>query len=190
MNRNTDYENGIQTARSLINMKSELSDVLESRERRVFLQSELTGKFHTPVISFTLNIPGPVKVLPLVPEAFFNGISLILAALADHDFTVLSEQLVLEKTGLEALFPVDGSAGDLKTLMTAIEDGSRLGRLFDIDVIRPDGTKVSREETGLPPRKCLLCGEPAHACSRSRRHSVDELAAEIGRILEDRFGRI
>lgn len=188
MNRNMDYENGLQIARGLINMKSELSDVLEARERRVFLQSELTGRFHTPVISFTLNIPGPVKVLPLVPEAFFDGVSLILAALSDHNFKALSEQLVLEKTGLEALISVDGSAGDLKALMTAIEDSSRLGRLFDIDVIRPCGTKVSREETGLSPRKCLLCGEPAHACSRSRRHSVDELVTEISRILEDRFG--
>lgn len=181
------FGEGPETAKKLLNLTVELFDMLEARERRAVLQKELIQRFHTPVISFTLNIPGPVKVLPLVPEAFFSGISSIRSALPEHGFPILKEVTVLEKTGLEALFVTDSSLEDLKAVMTAIEDGSQLGRLFDIDVIRPDGTKVSREELGLSPRRCLLCGQPAHACSRSRRHSVDELTKEISRILETEF---
>ena len=60
------------------------------------------------------------------------------------------------------------------------EGGSR----YVSDVLRADGTKVSREELGFAPRCCLLCGQPAHVCSRSRAHSVAELTEEITRILE------
>ena len=48
-----------------------------------------------------------------------------------------------------------------------------LGRLLDIDVIAPDGGKISRTEIGLPARRCLLCGNPAPVCARSRAHSAD-----------------
>ena len=44
---------------------------------------------------------------------------------------------------------------------------------------------INGEELGRPSRTCLLCKELAHACSRSRRHSVAELTAEIGHILKD-----
>ena len=67
--------------------------------------------------------------------------------------------------------------------MVSLEDQDRIGRLFDIDVLRPDACKVSREDLGFSPRTCLLCGQPAHVCSRSRSHSVAELTAEISQIL-------
>ena len=90
---------------------------------------------------------------------------------------------IKEKTGYEAFYSVDANPDFIKELMVSLEDQDRLGRLFDIDVLRPDGSKVSREDMGSAPRTCLLCGQPAHVCSRSRRHSVAELTAEIGKIL-------
>ena len=80
---------------------------------------------------------------------------------------------------------VDLSVSVLKKLMTEIEDGSRIGRLFDIDVIDVDLQPISRADIGMNDRKCLICGEPAHACSRSRKHSVAELLNEIERVLKD-----
>ena len=69
----------------------------------------------------------------------------------------------------------------------AIEDGGGLGRLFDIDVLDAGGKKLSREDLGLPPRKCLLCEQPAHACARSRTHTVMELTEQIESILRKEF---
>lgn len=92
-------------------------------------------------------------------------------------------ETIKEKTGYEAFYSVDANPDFIKELMVSLEDQDRIGRLFDIDVLRPDGSKVSREDMGSAPRTCLLCGQPAHVCSRSRRHSVAELTAEIGKIL-------
>ena len=39
-----------------------LEEMLDARERRVFLQNSLIQTYNKPIISFTLNIPGPVKV--------------------------------------------------------------------------------------------------------------------------------
>ena len=62
-----------------------------------------------------------------------------------------------------------------------------MGRLLDIDVIRPDGTKIARTEIGLPPRKCLLCGQDAPVCARSRTHTVGELFARTHEMIEAHF---
>ena len=40
-------------------------DMLNARDRRFAIQQELIRTHHATVISFTLNIPGPVKVFPL-----------------------------------------------------------------------------------------------------------------------------
>ena len=160
-----------------------LMDMLNAREMRCRLQRRLICACQKPLICLTLNIPGPVKVLPGVPEAFESGCKRILSSLRDHRIPMLRSEAVREKTGYEAFYCVDSSAETVKALMIAIEDQDRLGRLFDIDVLRTDGTKVSREELGFEPRRCLLCSEPAHVCSRSRRHSVAELTEEIRSIL-------
>lgn len=162
-----------------------LEDMLIARERRVAIQNNLIQTYRAPLISFTLNIPGPVKLLERVPEAFKAGCQQIEQELERAGVPFFYAQSVEEKTGYEAFFCATGSPEQLKKMMTAIEERNSLGRLYDIDVLRPDGTKVSREEFGLPARTCLLCGEPAHSCSRSRRHSVEELVARIGEILKE-----
>ena len=165
----------------------ELADMLAARERRVYLQQELIRRFGCPLICLTLNIPGPVKVLPFTPEAFEEGCRRIENALAGLGAVPAGCERIREKTGFEALYSVDGEALALKKAMISIEDNVPLGRLFDIDVLQCDGTKVSREDLGCSPRTCLLCGKPAHVCSRSRAHSVKELTAEISRILSQEF---
>lgn len=162
-----------------------LQEMLAARERRSYLQTRLLQQYKKSLISFTLNIPGPVKVLDGVPKAFATGCHRIEALLKERLVMVQHMETIKEKTGYEAFYSVDANPEFIKALMVTLEDQDRLGRLFDIDVLRPDGTKVSREELGQAPRTCLLCGEPAHVCSRSRRHSVPELTAEIGKILKN-----
>lgn len=174
-------------AQSLIGIPTELPQMLNAREQRAALQNRLLGSCRCPLVSFTLNIPGPVKVLPLVPQAFDAGISKIEDALADQGLPVVRREQVIQATGLEAMWAVEADAVRLKTLMAAIEDGGGLGRLFDIDVLDAGGKKLSREDLGLPPRKCLLCEQPAHACARSRTHTVMELTERIESILRKEF---
>lgn len=168
-------------------MKKEVSlyDMLEARERRALAQKNLLEQHHCPLICLTLNIPGPVKVLDGVPEAFEEGCRRIEAALSQNKIPIVDQKAVYEWTGYEAIYCAEGDPMALKSMMVSIEDSGRLGRLFDIDVIAVNGEKISREALGCPPRTCLLCGQPAHVCSRSRAHSVEELVSEIHRILQE-----
>lgn len=162
-----------------------LEDILAARELRVRMQNHLIKRYDRPVISFTLNIPGPIKVFDRIPEAFESGCVQILDCLSTAGLPVLHREMKREKTGYEALFSVDGDPLVLKKQMTELEERTAGSRLFDIDVIRTDGSKVSREDLGLPPRTCLLCGGPAQVCSRSRRHSVQELTEHIRKLLKE-----
>lgn len=54
--------------KQFIGAEAELPDMLNARERRVWVQEKLLSEYPGVLISFTLNIPGPVKVLPYVPE--------------------------------------------------------------------------------------------------------------------------
>lgn len=161
-----------------------LEEMLAARENRVTIQNKLIASYQAPVISFTLNIPGPVKVFDHIPDAFEEGVGNIEANLQQAGIPLLFKKCIRESTGYEAFFCADSSPSILKELMTRLEESSAIGRLYDIDIIRTDGSKVSREELGLPVRTCLLCNEPAHACSRSRRHSVKELIEKIGELLQ------
>ena len=164
-----------------------LTEMLDAREARAALQQEILNRFHTPLICFTLNIPGPLKLLPKVPDAFFKGKEMILETLSRHGIFLLVQKEVREKTGYEGFFAADGDGCEIKKLMTALEESGPLGRIFDIDVLLPTGEKISREDISMKPRTCLLCSREAHVCSRSRSHTVEELVREISQILDEEF---
>lgn len=52
-----------------------LQEMLAARERRCYLQTQLLHQYKKSLISFTLNIPGPVKVLTGVPECICERLS-------------------------------------------------------------------------------------------------------------------
>lgn len=162
-----------------------LLEMMNAREMRCRLQQQILQLYKKPLICLTLNIPGPVKVLPGVPKAYDTACQRIEKLLKERLIMVSHMETIKEKTGYEAFYSIDASPEFAKELMMGLEDSDRLGRLFDIDVLRTDGSKVSREELGFLPRRCLLCDEPAHVCSRSRRHSVEELIREISSILNE-----
>ena len=99
----------------------------------------------------------------------------------------LFDAAIHEKTGPEAMLCVRADARAIKRRLCALEDGEALGRLLDIDVIAPDGGKISRTEIGLPARRCLLCGNPAPVCARSRAHSADALFEKANAIIDAHF---
>ena len=93
----------------------------------------------------------------------------------------------MKKTGPEAMICVRAEAKDVKKRLCALEDGEELGRLLDIDVIAPDGGKISRTDIGLPAGAVLLCDKPAPVCARSRAHSVDALFERANAMIDAHF---
>jgi len=156
-----------------------VQDMMVCRERRAMKQEELLGKYNVPLVSFCLNIPGPVKTDADILRAFEAGKRAVLLKLEENHINILETDEVHEKTGDELMLAVESDAEKLKSLMVEIENSHQLGRLFDLDVINTDGSKLSRSSY----RTCLICGRQAQDCARSRRHTVDELFAKVKEII-------
>lgn len=156
-----------------------LEMMLACRERRAETQRRLILQFGKPVISFTMNIAGPVKTGRLTERGFLIGLDRLKASLIAEKIRIEAEEVSLDVTGPEAFLAADADASVLKSICVGIEDGDRLGRLFDMDVISPDGKKQEREEE----RTCLICGRRAKECASRRLHSVEELQKTTEEIL-------
>lgn len=162
-----------------------LLDMLDARELRVHHQQELLEQYHKPLICFTMNIAGPIKDSPLIRRGFARGQQLLRQQFFRAKLSPLHTDAHCEATGCEAFYVLDADPMAIKKFTTDIEDATPLGRLFDLDVLRPDGTKVDREELSLSGRRCLICGGPAKVCSSRRIHTVVELQAKTTEILTD-----
>ena len=162
-----------------------LLEMLDARERRVHHQQELLEQYHKPLICFTMNIAGPIKDSPLIRRGFARGQQLLRQQFFRAKLSPLHTDAHCEATGCEAFYVLDADPMTIKKFTTDIEDATPLGRLFDLDVLRPDGTKVDREELSLSGRRCLICGGPAKVCSSRRIHTVAELQAKTTDILTE-----
>ena len=158
-----------------------LQEVLDARERRAEAQRQLLKQYARPLISFTMNIPGPVKDSPMISRAFDEGLRMLDDALGEAGIACVSRQITHADTGNEFLCAVKASAAAVKEICTRIEDGSPMGRLFDMDVIGLDGQKLARKEE----RRCLVCGALGRGCASRRLHSLEELNAAVTRLLRE-----
>ena len=151
--------------------------MLLARDRRASRQAALLARYGCPVISFTMNIAGPVKNSPLIRYAFRSG----LRQLEALPCAQLCREVIFEPTGPEALLVYETQdARLLKAFCIRMESEGEAGRLFDLDVLDANGEKLSRE-TG---RTCLVCGGPVSVCSRSRAHGLEAITARTRGILE------
>ena len=166
-------------------MEVTLLEMLEARERRAERQRRLLEEYHATLVCFTMNIAGPVKNSPLIRRGFVLGRRLLEEQFRVAGIRVLHSGESSENTGNEAVFVVDQEPLAVKALSVEIEDHTTAGRLFDMDVLCPDGRKVDRQELGLPGRRCLICGGPAQACARSRTHTVAQLQEKTGSLLAE-----
>lgn len=158
-------------------MEVTLLEILQAREQRVARQKDFLEKGH-PVVSFSMNIAGPVKKTPATQRAFFYGVGLLR-----ENLPILEEELVLEHTGCEGLFSVAAEPEKIKELCTKLEEQTPIGRLFDMDVLTADGEKLTRKVQ----RGCLVCGRPGRECAATRAHSVEDLQAATYRLIWEHF---
>jgi len=158
-----------------------LTQILSAREERVRLQHEMLAAHRCPLVCFTMNIAGPVKTSPTIERAFREGLGTLLQRLPQH--TVKDKRIDFDVTGCQALLAVDMDAHELKDICTGIEEENALGRLFDMDVLDADGSKLERSTL----RGCIVCGAPGRACAAGRLHPVEQLQSATAKIIESHF---
>ena len=164
-------------------MEVTVQDMMEARDQRAQRQRELLEEYGQTLLCFTLNIPGPEKDNPLIRQGFRLGQRRLYQGFLRLGIQPVHEEEKLSFTGCEAFYVLPAAPLEIKRMAADIEQADEIGRLFDMDVLRPDGNKVDRQEIGLPERSCLICGKEAKACARSRTHTVAELRARTDEIL-------
>ena len=157
-----------------------LPEILASREERAASQAEISARYKTPLVSFTMNIAGPRKNSPLIMRAFNFGIRLIYEKIPAQKILYSSVKPELN-TGPCAIFAVSCDAVQLKEICVEIEERVSFGRLFDIDVIDESLTKLSRKNE----RGCIVCGASGRYCAAARVHNAEELQTVTERLLTE-----
>ena len=162
-------------------MEISLMQILEAREKRVQMQDRLLRDYGLPLLSFTMNIPGPIKTSPLIQRGFLAGCRALDCRLPKA--WVRYREINRADTGWEAFYVLDAPALEVKKITAAIEDHHGLGRLFDMDVLDTDHRKLDRSLVGGKSRDCIVCGAPGRDCAASRAHTVPQLQEAVRSIL-------
>ena len=82
-----------------------LPEILDAREHRAGIQQALLLKQPASLLSFTLNIAGPVKVTPYTKWLYELGYRLIQRGITELDGTILELREEKHDTGWEGFFP-------------------------------------------------------------------------------------
>lgn len=164
-----------------------LRQILEARDTRVSLQQKLIKQYHKTLICFTMNIPGPIKTSPAIERAFCTGCTLLNKRFVPE--AILHREISFHCTGCQALYVIALDAISVKQICVDIEDNSPLGRLFDMDVLTPDGHKLCRNDIDKPERSCMICGISGKGCASRRIHSVTDLQSATQQIIDSHFAK-
>ena len=90
---------------------------------------------------------------------------------------------VLSKDGDYIYYVIKEKGTLVKERTIYIEDTNYFGRLVDIDVYHNKG--ISRSDMMCEMRKCLICDNYAHVCSRNQTHTVDEIHNKVKDIIKE-----
>lgn len=166
-----------------------LEALLTAKENRAARQADWLTHYHHPVISLTLVTPGAQKDSIRYRNTMGVALQACDQLLWQNHWPVLDRQVLWLPTGAEALWCVDHAAAEIKAQCIELEQTHPLGRLWDFDVLCPKNGQVGRHSLDLTTRRCLVCDEPAHACSRSRRHPMEEVVSRVETLIDGWFAR-
>ena len=154
------------------------------------------------VVMFSLVIPGPIKNNRFLETVFDEGCRTFLDMLEqERPYTdekpvgagsVQTPLIVAHyenrvPAGCTAFWLLNAHAETVKRQTAALERTHPIGILWDFDVFSAFEQKLSASELGLPARPCLICGNPAKLCARSRTHSVPEMQAKISKLISEAY---
>jgi len=168
-----------------------LDEVLHNREMRVnFINKLLTLHPDCTIISFKLNIPGPVKNNETIEKIFHAGVNSIDSCISINKWNIVYSKTLSLKTGPEYFAALAFEPTKVKEEMTSIEENEILGRLYDIDVLHlenKEAKSISREKIGYAGRKCFVCNNDAKICSSRRTHTLNEIYQSIENIINNQI---
>lgn len=152
--------------------------ILKDRENRYIKLLDLSSSFKQTILCARINYPGQDKrsleascafgILKGVVTAFYKDC--ILYFEEDEGFDGSSIILVLEENSVT-----------IKKAAISIEETHKLGRLFDIDVLTPEGIVISRQNLSYEARRCIICDNHAQVCAVKKTHHLADLLAYIHR---------
>ena len=106
-----------------------LAQMLTAREERQERIADALRRYQLPLVSFSMNIPGPVKYSPLIQRGFREGCRRLETALEQFPLTEIAR--VEAVTGCEVLYTVDADAPAVKAVCAKLEDQDALGHLAE-----------------------------------------------------------
>lgn len=160
-----------------------LPQLLSSRECRQARQQAWLARHHSTLLVLTLVVPGAVKDSPLTRHIFNLGWQALQQMYDQQAWMCLQAEALALPTGCEGYLALQVDAHVVKEAAVQLEIQQPIGRLWDIDVLTPQGHILSRRDIGQPERRCLLCAQPAKLCARQRSHGTEQLLDEMERRL-------
>jgi triphosphoribosyl-dephospho-CoA synthase len=130
------------------------------------------------VLMVSTNVPGGAKERPGLAELVHEALDRLEDAIGLEVGLSRVDALGPFHLGHAAVSPQEAKRAAL-----LLEAATPEGRLLDLDIYGLDGVQVDRAALDLAPRTCLLCGEPAGACMRLRRHAPEALVARVDALL-------
>ena len=84
----------------------QIADVLRARDARAALQETLIARYNMPVVSFSMNIAGKIKLDAPICRAFREGVRRIESQLKLRSAKILESKQIIEFTGCEQIWIV------------------------------------------------------------------------------------
>ena len=159
-------------------METTLEQLLAARDARAAYIKRLLARFpRACIVVFTVVTPGSVKRTEGTIRLFHAGISAIGKMLQRNELSPLLFESHEKDTGDEAYLAVKTEPGFLKLELCKIEESAPYGRLWDMDVVKPNGNRINREDIGFSERGCFVCGKIGRGCYSQRIHPPEEVRA-------------
>lgn len=153
------------------------SRLLTARDQRDEIVEEYKF-FEGSTLVLSTNIPGVNKLPDGICELFSSGCKAV------KDRLNVSQVITGEDAaGLYMVCNCEEMSETAKRIAVWIEENLPAGRLLDIDIYK-QGEQLGRREIGLPARKCIVCGDPAVDCIRSKKHDVHIITNQVEKMLQ------
>lgn len=157
-------------------MEITLEQLLSARDHRAAYIKTLQTQFPGACIAVLgVVTPGAVKRTQDTVRLFEAAIQAVSRVISRNELIPLLFEAHEQDTGDEAYLAVKTEPGFLKMEFCKLEESVPYGRLWDMDVYRPGGTAISREEVGFAERACFVCGRTGRTCYSRRLHTEQEV---------------
>lgn len=106
-----------------------IPELLASRDERQARQRAWLTRHATPLISFTVVAPGPMKDSALTRRIFNHGVTALHTLAEEYGWTIREQAALASASGPEGLLAIDAPAQALKQATITLEQRYPLGRL-------------------------------------------------------------